>query len=71
MGEKRPKESGSNDGITANAEYTSLQRVADGPSGAKRVLVCYDRMGTEPPAAPPECQPDRVETFCMRVSINA
>ena len=51
--------------------YTSLQRVADGPSGAQRVLVCYDRMGTEPPAAPPECQPDRVETFCMRVSINA
>ena len=39
-------------------------------TGRPRVLVCYDRMGTEAPAAPPRCQPARVHTFCMRVTVR-
>jgi len=48
--------------------YNSVQR---GPvlSGKDTVVVCYDRMGTEAPAAPPECQPDKVWTFCMLVEL--
>lgn len=50
--------------------YNSLVRVADEPAtGHARFLVCYDRMGTEAPAAPKECQPERVNTFCMTVTV--
>lgn len=45
--------------------YNSLQRVDGGD-----VLVCYDNVGTAPPAAPLECQADPVTTFCMRVSVD-
>ena len=49
--------------------YNSIQRIADSPNGQPTALVCYDRMGTEPPAAPKECQPSMVSTFCMKVSV--
>lgn len=50
--------------------YNSLVRVADEPTtGNRRLLVCYDRMGTEAPVAPKECQPQRVNTFCMTVTV--
>jgi hypothetical protein len=50
--------------------YNSLVQVADDPhSGRKRLLVCYDRMGTEAPVAPKECQPKRVDTFCMQITV--
>ena len=50
--------------------YNSLVRVADEPAtGNARFLVCYDRMGTEAPVAPKECQPERVNTFCMNVTV--
>ena len=52
--------------------YNSLQQVADDPlTGWPRVLVCYDRMGTEAPAAPKRCQPEQVFTFCMQVTVGS
>ena len=49
--------------------YTSLQPVVPGPSAAWAALVCYDDLGTEAPAAPPQCQHLQagVHTFCMKV----
>jgi hypothetical protein len=51
--------------------YTSIMSIppASG-SQAPRALVCYDRMGTEPPVAPAECQPEHVFTFCMQLTFN-
>ena len=52
--------------------YNSLQPITPHPTtGAPRALLCYDRMGTEPPAAPPQCQPDEVMTFCMQLTHSA
>ena len=51
--------------------YNSLVRVADDPRTAqKRLLVCYDRMGTEAPVAPKHCQPEQVDTFCMQITVR-
>lgn len=51
--------------------YNSLVQVADDPkTGQRRLLVCYDRMGTEGPVAPKQCQPEQVNTFCMQITVN-
>ena len=50
--------------------YTSLQRVKDDAEGRARALVCYDNLGTEAPSAPVRCQPKKVQTFCMQVTIK-
>jgi hypothetical protein len=52
--------------------YTSIQKVGPtvGHPDSPAMLLCYDRMGTEPPAAPPECQPERVYTFCMQIAVH-
>lgn len=51
---------------------TSLMMVQPDPVGKlPRALVCYDRMGTEPPAAPANCQPLEVVTFCMQLEIDS
>jgi len=52
--------------------YNSIQHITPDPtSGFPRALLCYDRMGTEPPAAPLECQPEKVYTFCMQLTYDA
>ena len=49
--------------------YTSLELVAPTDGGRWAALVCYDDLGTEAPAGPPECQhlKEGVHTYCMRV----
>ena len=51
----------------------ALKRIAPDQSSSSalpRALLCYDRMGTEPPAAPQQCQPDEVFTFCMQLTYT-